>query len=342
MTVGAADAAGPGVLRSALVDGLGRVHRDLRISLTDRCNLRCTYCLPADGVPWLGSSTLLSLTETVRVARVAVERGVDQIRLTGGEPLLRPDVVDVVAALADLPGRPEVTMTTNGIRLGRLARPLVEAGLSRVNVSLDTVDRERFARLTRRDRFDEVLAGLDAADEAGLTGTKTNSVLLRGVNDDEVCDLVRFAHGRGYEPRFIEQMPLDAGRTWARSQMVRGDEVLAWLRDDFDLVELPGRRSAPAQRWQVRGTASTVGIIASVSRPFCGACDRIRLTADGQLLGCLFATAETDVRALLRRGGSDDEIAAALGLTVLAKAAGHTIAEPGFDQPGRPMSAIGG
>ena len=332
----------PSVVRPPLVDGLGRTHRDLRISLTDRCNLRCTYCLPADGVPWLPGDRLLSLEETVRVARVAVERGVGEIRLTGGEPLLRPDVVDVVAALAGLPGSPEVSMTTNGIRLGRLAPRLVAAGLARVNVSLDTVDRVRYSRLTRRDRFDQVLAGLDAADAAGLTGTKTNSVLLRGVNDDEVCDIVRFAHRRGYEPRFIEQMPLDPGRSWDRAQMVRADEILESLRRELDLVELPGRGSAPAQRWQVAGTTRTVGVIASVTRPFCGACDRLRLTADGQLLGCLFATSETDVRSLLRRGCSDDEIAAALGLTVATKGAGRDDAESGFDQPARPMSAIGG
>jgi GTP 3',8-cyclase len=328
--------------RPSLVDRFGRRHRDLRISLTDRCSLRCTYCMPADGMPWLPSDDLLTIAEMTRIAAVAVEHGIDEIRLTGGEPLLRPDIVEIVAGLTALPGAPEVSMTTNALRLGLLAEPLRAAGLSRLNVSLDTLRRDRYTRLTRRDRLDQALAGLAAADAAGFTGTKLNAVLVRGVNDDEPADLLRFALDRGYELRFIEQMPLDAGRTWTREGMVTADEVLATLDGSFDLAPVPARGAAPAERWTVDGTSAVVGIVASVTRPFCGACDRIRLTADGQLRNCLFAREETDLRTLLRTGADDDRIAAALGLSVQAKAAGHIIGSPDFRQPERGMSAIGG
>ena len=333
---------GCAVTAAPLVDSFGRRHRDLRISLTDRCSLRCTYCMPAEGMPWLASGTLLTLAETTRIAAVAVQHGIEEIRLTGGEPLLRPDVVQVVEALAGLPGSPEVSMTTNGLRLGGLAQGLKDAGLARLNVSLDTLSRERYQQLTRRDRLGQVLAGLVAADAAGFEGTKINTVLLRGVNEDEAPALLRFALERGYELRFIEQMPLDAGHTWTMEGMVRADEVQALLSEHFDLVPVPGRGSAPAERWSVDGTQSAVGIIASVTRPFCGACDRIRLTADGQLRSCLFAQEETDLRTLLRSGGTDEQISAALGLTVAQKAAGHAVGQAGFEQPGRGMSAIGG
>ncbi|MHA7132760.1 GTP 3',8-cyclase MoaA [Oerskovia turbata] len=329
-------------VRPSLVDRFGRRHRDLRISLTDRCSLRCTYCMPADGMPWLPSDELLTVAEMTRVAAVAVEHGIDEIRLTGGEPLLRPDIVDIVSGLAALPGAPEVSMTTNALRLPALASPLRDAGLRRLNVSLDTLNRDRYTRLTRRDRLDQALAGLAAADAAGFTGTKLNAVLVRGVNDDEPADLLRFALDRRYELRFIEQMPLDAGRTWTREGMVTADEVLATLNASFDLTPVPTRGAAPAARWTVDGTSAVVGIVASVTRPFCGACDRIRLTADGQLRNCLFAREETDLRTLLRDGADDDRIAAALGLSVQAKAAGHTVGSPDFRQPDRGMSAIGG
>lgn len=325
-----------------LVDGFGRRHRDLRISLTDRCSLRCTYCMPAEGMPWLPSDELLTVAEMTRVAAVAVRHGIEEIRLTGGEPLLRPDIVEIVAGLAALPGAPEVSMTTNGLRLAALADPLRAAGLARLNVSLDTLRRDRYERLTRRDRLGKALDGLAAADRAGFTGTKLNAVLVRGVNDDETVDLLRFAVDRGYELRFIEQMPLDAGRTWTREGMVTADEVLASLTGEFDLEPVPTRGAAPAERWRVDGTDAVVGIVASVTRPFCGACDRIRLTADGQLRSCLFAREETDLRALLRAGADDDRIVAALGLAVRTKAAGHTIGSAGFEQPARGMSAIGG
>ncbi|MBB2922824.1 GTP 3',8-cyclase MoaA [Cellulomonas cellasea] len=328
-----------------LVDRFGRVHRDLRISLTDRCSLRCTYCMPAEGVPWLPGSTLLTTAELVRIASVAVAHGVTEIRLTGGEPLLRPDVVDVVAAMAALDGpegSPEISLTTNALRLPALAAPLADAGLARVNISIDTLQRERFRDLTRRDRLTDTLAGIAAADAAGFRPIKLNAVAMRGVNDDELVDLVRYAVDRGYEMRFIEQMPLDAGHTWARRTMVTGTEILERLAEAFTLTEIPGRGSAPAERWLVDGGPSTVGVIRSVSAPFCGACDRVRLTADGQLRSCLFARTETDLRTILREGGTDEELEAAIRTCLAGKQPGHGIDDPTFLQPDRPMSAIGG
>lgn len=331
----------------ALVDTYGRVHRDLRISLTDRCSLRCTYCMPAEGVPWLPGPTLMTTDELVHLARIAVDLGIEEIRLTGGEPLLRPDVVDVVARMAALraphvPHGPDVSLTTNALRLPALAQPLADAGLSRVNISLDTLRRDRFRDLTRRDRLVDTLAGIAAADAAGLAPLKINAVVMRGVNEDEVTDLVRFAVTRGYEMRFIEQMPLDAGHVWSRAQMVTGAEILAALRATFDLTALPGRGAAPAERWLVDGGPATVGVIASVTAPFCGACDRVRLTADGKIRSCLFARTETDLGALLRSGATDDTIAEAMRACLRAKLPGHGINDPSFLQPDRPMNAIGG
>jgi cyclic pyranopterin phosphate synthase len=303
--------------------------------------------MPAEGVPWLPGPTLLTTPELVRLAGIAVSLGVEEIRLTGGEPLLRPDVVDVVARLAELrsptsPRGPELSLTTNALRLPALAQPLADAGLSRVNISLDTLRRETFTRLTRRDRLTDTLAGIAAADAAGLAPIKINAVAMRGVNDDELVDLVRFASRRGYEMRFIEQMPLDAGHTWSRADMVTGPEILERLQAAFDLTPLPGRGSAPAERWLVDGGPASVGVIASVTRPFCGACDRIRLTADGQLPSCLFARTETDLRSLLRGGADDRAIADAMRNCLAGKLAGHGIDDPTFLQPERPMSAIGG
>ncbi|MDO8121576.1 GTP 3',8-cyclase MoaA [Isoptericola sp. b490] len=328
-----------------LADGFGREHRDLRISLTDRCSLRCTYCMPAEGVPWLPGPSMLGTDELVRIARVGVGLGLSEIRLTGGEPLLRPDVVDVVARLAALDGpngRPEISMTTNALRLPALASPLREAGLARVNVSLDTLDRDRFARLTRRDRLPATLAGIAAAAAAGFAPVKLNAVVMRGVNDDEVVDLVRFAVAHGYEMRFIEQMPLDPGHTWDRGEMVTQAEILERLGKAFRLTEVGDRGAAPAERWVVDDGPATVGVIASVTAPFCGSCDRLRLTADGQLRSCLFARTETDLRTLLREGADDAALEAAFRTCVAGKKAGHGIGEPGFRQPDRPMSAIGG
>ncbi|MFE9203941.1 GTP 3',8-cyclase MoaA [Micromonospora sp. NPDC007230] len=327
-----------------LVDRYGRVARDLRVSLTDKCNLRCTYCMPAEGLPWLSGPQLLTDDEIIRLIRVAVHRlGVTEVRFTGGEPLIRPGLVGIVSAVAALRPRPRISLTTNGIGLARLAPALRAAGLDRVNVSLDTVDRTRFAELTRRDRLDDVLAGLAGAAAAGLTPVKVNAVLMRGVNDDEAPTLLRFALAHGYELRFIEQMPLDAQHGWDRSRMVTADQILANLRAEFDLSTDPAERGAsPAETWLVDGGPARVGVIASVTRPFCGDCDRTRLTADGQVRACLFATEESDLRGALRAGVDDAELARRWRTAMWGKRAGHGIDDPAFLQPARPMSAIGG
>ena len=327
-----------------LVDTFGRVATDLRVSLTDRCNLRCTYCMPAEGLDWLPAPEVLTDDEVVRLVRVAVELGVTEVRFTGGEPLLRKGLVGIVERVAALPDPPRISLTTNGIGLARLARPLRDAGLNRVNVSLDTLDRERFAELTKRDRLDDVIAGLAAASAAGLRPVKVNALLMRGVNDDEAPALVRWCLDRGYEMRFIEQMPLDAQHGWDRAEMVTADEILARLKEDLVLDEEPDehRGSAPAQTWLVDGGPGRVGVIGSVTRPFCGACDRVRLTADGAVRNCLFARGETDLRTPMRSGADDAELAELMRASLWAKRAGHGIDDPSFLQPVRPMSAIGG
>jgi cyclic pyranopterin phosphate synthase len=327
-----------------LVDTFGRVATDLRVSLTDKCNLRCTYCMPAEGLDWLPSPQVLTDDEVVRLIRIAVQQGVREVRFTGGEPLLRKGLVSIVEQVAALPRAPRTSLTTNGIGLARLARPLRDAGLDRVNVSLDTLDRARFAELTKRDRLDDVIAGLAAAAAAGLRPVKVNALLMRGVNDDEAPALVRWCLDRGYEMRFIEQMPLDAQHGWDRSQMVTADEILALLKEELVLDEEPDevRGSAPAETWLVDGGPGRVGVIGSVTRPFCGACDRVRLTADGAVRNCLFARGETDLRGPMRAGASDEEIAELMRASLWAKLAGHGIDDPTFLQPVRPMSAIGG
>lgn len=328
-----------------LVDRFGRVHRDLRISLTDRCSLRCTYCMPAEGVEWLSKDSILTTDELERVARVAAGLGITEVRLTGGEPLLRRDVVDVVRRMTQISGPDgplDVSITTNGLRLVELARPLAEAGLSRANVSLDTLRPDRFLALTRRNRLGDVLAGIDAARAAGLDPVKINAVAMRGVNDDELVDLVRFAADRGAQMRFIEQMPLDAGHTWSRVEMVRGEEILDRLSEAFTLTPVGERGASPAELWQVDGGPTTVGVIASVTAPFCGSCDRVRLTADGQLRSCLFARTESDLLPLLRGEATDADVAALMRRCIAGKQAGHGIDDEGFLQPDRPMSAIGG
>ncbi|MFG3580817.1 GTP 3',8-cyclase MoaA [Micromonospora chersina] len=327
-----------------LVDRYGRIARDLRVSLTDKCNLRCTYCMPAEGLPWLAGPQLLDDDEIVRLIRVAVHRlGVTEVRFTGGEPLIRPGLARIVSAVAALEPRPRISLTTNGIGLDRLAPTLRAAGLDRVNVSLDTLDRSRFAELTRRDRHADVLAGLAGAATAGLTPVKINAVLMRGVNDDEAPALLRFALAHGYELRFIEQMPLDAQHGWDRSTMVTAEEILTALRAEFALTADPGERgAAPAETWLVDDGPARVGVIASVTRPFCGDCDRTRLTADGQVRNCLFATEESDLRGALRAGADDDELARRWRAATWGKRAGHGIDDPTFLQPARPMSAIGG
>ncbi|GAB3683134.1 GTP 3',8-cyclase MoaA [Angustibacter aerolatus] len=326
-----------------LADGFGRVHSDLRVSVTDRCNLRCTYCMPAEGLDWLPRAELLTFEELTRIVRVAVDLGVRTVRLTGGEPLLRRGLPDLVAQLAALTPRPQLAMTTNGLGLDRLAGPLADAGLDRVNVSLDTVDREAFHRLTRRDRLPDVVRGLEAAAAAGLHPVKVNAVAMRGVNDEHVADLLDWCLQRGYQLRLIEQMPLDAQHAWQRDAMVTQAEILERLSERFTLSTPPGQRgSAPAETWLVDGGPATVGVVASVSQPFCGSCDRLRLTADGQLRSCLFARDEDDLRGPLRSGVDDETLAVLVRRLVSSKRAGHGIDDPSFLQPQRPMSAIGG
>lgn len=325
-----------------LTDAFGRVGRDLRVSVTDRCNLRCTYCMPAEGLDWLPKPEMLTDEEIIRLVRVLVGLGITAVRFTGGEPLLRRSLANVVAGVAALEPRPRIAMTTNGIGLDRLAAPLAAAGLDRVNVSLDTIDRDSFARLTRRDRIDDVVAGLKAAADAGLTPVKVNAVAMRGINDVEAPDLLQWCLDRGYELRFIEQMPLDAGHGWDRGQMVTQAELLERLGTRFRLTPVPQRGSAPAELFHVNGGPATVGVIASVTMPFCAACDRVRLTADGQLRNCLFARTEIDLRGPMRAGASDEDLADLMVAEMAAKKAGHGIDRPDFVQPDRPMSAIGG
>ena len=306
--------------------------------------------MPPEGLPWLPSADILTDDEVNHLVRLAVERlGITEVRFTGGEPLLRPGLVGIVAAAARLHPRPQLSLTTNAIGLERLAGPLAEAGLDRINISLDTLDPDRFVALAHRRRLDDTLAGIAAADAAGLTPVKLNTVLMRGVNDDEAARLLRWALDRGYELRFIEQMPLDAGHTWRRDNMVTVEEILAQLRAGFELLPDPSERGgAPAETWLVAGYTTPdgrparVGVIASVSQPFCAACDRTRLTADGAVRNCLFSTAETDLRGLLRGGASDDVIADAWRAAMWGKLPGHGINDPSFLQPARPMSAIGG
>ena len=336
---------GPG---SPLVDTHGRVHRDLRISLTDRCSLRCTYCMPEQGNEWLARSSILTVDEIVEVALVAAEDGISTFRLTGGEPLLRTDIVEVVERLARITtpgGAPvQLAMTTNGIRLAALLSELIDAGLSRLNISIDTLRPDRFRELTRRDRLDDVLAGIAAAAASRLRPLKLNAVAMRGVNEDELVDLVEFALAHDAELRFIEQMPLDAGHTWSRETMVTRDEILTSLGRRWRLEELPGRGGAPAERWRV-DDRETVGVIASVTAPFCGACDRLRLTADGQVRNCLFSATEYDLLPVLRGSPADERPAAidrVLRASVRGKLPGHAINDPSFLQPVRGMNAIGG
>ncbi|RCV57430.1 GTP 3',8-cyclase MoaA [Marinitenerispora sediminis] len=328
-----------------LADSHGRVATDLRVSLTDRCNLRCSYCMPPEGLEWLPKPELLTDDEVGRLIRIGVELlGIREVRFTGGEPLLRRGLTRIVAAANALTPRPRTAVTTNGIGLGRVAPALAEAGLDRVNVSLDTLRPEVFERLARRRRLPDVLDGLAGAAAAGLTPVKVNAVLMRGVNDDEAPDLLRYCLERGYELRFIEQMPLDAQHGWRRENMVTADEILERLSAAFDLApaDAAERGSAPAELFLVDGGPARVGVIGSVTRPFCGACDRVRLTADGQIRNCLFAREESDLRAPLRDGASDEEIAQRWRAAVAAKLPGHGIDDPSFLQPSRPMSAIGG
>jgi GTP 3',8-cyclase len=328
-----------------LADSFGRVATDLRVSLTDRCNLRCAYCMPPEGLDWLPAPEVLTGDEVVRLVRIGTSMlGIREVRFTGGEPLLRRDLESIVARTAALEPRPEISLTTNGIGLARRAERLRAAGLDRINVSLDTLRPEVFRKLARRDRLPDVLDALSAAAAAGLTPVKVNAVLMRDLNDDEAVPLLSYCLERGYELRFIEQMPLDAQHGWRRAEMVTADEIFAALSSAFTLT--PGdpraRGSAPAETFSVDGGPGRVGVIASVTRPFCGSCDRVRLTADGQVRNCLFAREESDLRTALRSGATDAQIATRWRAAVAVKLPGHGINDPSFLQPDRPMSAIGG
>ena len=330
------------VMTRRLEDRYGRVATDLRVSLTDRCNLRCSYCMPAEGLDWLPDDSVLTDDEVVRLVRIGVDLlGIREVRFTGGEPLVRRGLVDIVRRTHEL--GVETSLTTNALGLARTASALAEAGLDRVNVSLDSIRPESFLAITRRDRLHDVLAGLEAARAAGLGPVKVNAVLMRGINDREAPELLRWALAEGYQLRFIEQMPLDAQHGWSREGMITAEEIFATLEAEFTLtpVEEP-RGSAPAELFHVDGGPGTVGVIASVTRPFCGDCDRVRLTADGQVRNCLFAREESDLRTALRDGATDDEIADRWIVAMRGKRAGHGIDDPSFLQPDRPMSAIGG
>lgn len=342
---GDADPSPAGMPRTGpLVDTFGRVAADLRVSLTDRCNLRCTYCMPAEGLAWLPSENLLTADELTRLLSLAVTRlGITSIRFTGGEPLLYRRLEEVVAAVAHLQPRPEIALTTNGVGLAERAQALADAGLNRVNVSMDSVDPAKFAAITRRNRLARVLDGLAAAAAAGLGPVKVNAVLDQESGLQDATELLQFCLDHGYQLRIIEQMPLDAGHHWTRESALAAGVIVETLRRRFGLSPDPSPRgSAPAKLWRVNGGPATVGVIASVSDAFCAACDRTRLTADGQVRNCLFASEESDLRGLLRAGADDDEVEVAWRAAMWRKAAGHGINDPDFVQPQRPMSAIGG
>jgi len=329
------------VTAAPLVDPHGRTVRDLRISITDRCNLRCRYCMPAEGMDWLDRSDLLSFEEIERIARICVERfGFTGIRLTGGEPTVRAHLPVLVEKLARL--GTDLSLTTNGTTLRLLAGDLKAAGLRRLNISLDSLRPSTFVELTRRPALDQVLDGIDAAIEAAFDPVKVNCVLMRGVNDDEIVDFATFGRTKGVTVRFIEFMPLDADDGWLPRTVVPGAEVVAAIDAVYPLVAIDGRESAPAERFRYVDGKGEIGVIASVTQSFCGNCDRVRLTAEGMFRNCLFAVRETDLRTVLRSGGSDDDVAAAIAADVGNKWAGHAIGQVNFIRPDRSMSQIGG
>jgi cyclic pyranopterin phosphate synthase len=335
-TLGRPDAPG-------LIDRFGRTAHDLRISVTEKCSLRCTYCMPAEGLPAIAREDLLTPREIARLVGIGVTMlGIREVRFTGGEPLMRADLAEIVARSAAAAPGADLSMTTNGIGLDRRIGALIAAGLDRVNISLDTIDARHFAELTRRDRLDAVLAGIRAAHEAGITPLKLNAVMMRETLAD-APDLLAWAVAGGFQLRFIEQMPLDADRNWARDHMVSAAELLAVLETRFSLTEI-GRSdpSAPAEEWLIDEGPSTVGIIASVTRTFCAACDRTRITAEGTVRSCLFSDDETDLRGLLRSGADDEAIADRWRAAMWAKQAGHGMGLETFTRPRRSMGAIGG
>ena len=324
-----------------LVDPHGRTVRDLRISVTDRCNFRCTYCMPEEGMQWMAREEILTFEEIERVARVCVERfGFTSLRLTGGEPTVRAHLPVLVEKLAALGA--DLALTTNGSTLALVAADLRRAGLDRINISCDSLRRDRFLAITKRDRLEAVLEGIDAALATGCSPVKVNVVLQRGVNDDELIDFARFGREKGVGIRFIEWMPLDAQQAWQRAIVVPSEEVLEVLDREFGIEALDQRGSQPAERYRYRDGRGEVGVIASVTRSFCSTCDRIRLTSDGQLRACLFATGEADLRSVLRAGGDVDALAAAIEAEVGTKWAGHDIGAVTFTRPARSMSQIGG
>ena len=330
--------------RSKLVDTFGRVHRSMRISITDKCQLRCTYCMPAEGLLWMKQSALLTPNEIFEIARIAYSAGFREFRITGGEPLIRPDIQDIIRRLSSLstPEDPvDISMTTNAVLLDRFAGPLRNAGLGRLNVSLDTLDPKRYKELTLRDDIDKVFLGLRAARSAGIERIKINTLLIPGVNDDEVLPLAAFALKNDFELRFIEQMPLGHAK-WDSSSIITQADILSELSARYTLTKLPGRGSAPAARWQLNEGPGTVGIIASVTNPFCKDCDRLRLSADGKLRTCLFSDVETDLATPLRAGATDEELLEIMSRATLEKGAGHAIGKAAYVRPKKGMSQIGG
>ena len=323
-----------------LVDTFGRVHKDLRISVTDRCNFRCTYCMPEEGLEWLDRAEILTFEEIERIAKVMVDSyGVNSIRLTGGEPLVRANLDELVRRLAAL--GTDVAMTTNGSTLRRHAQLMKDAGLRRINISLDSLKQDRFLELTRRDELDTVLDGIDAAVEAGFDPVKINCVVMRGVNDDELVDFATFGRERGVVVRFIEWMPLDADEGWTNDRVVSQKEIVETISKVYPLEPIQ-RGHEPAQRFRYLDGQGEVGVIASVTQAFCGDCDRVRLTAEGHFRNCLFAVDEFDLRTPLRNGATDEELAAEIQRGVTAKWAGHQIGKVHFIRPSKSMSQIGG
>ena len=332
----------PAPASGPLVDSFGRVGDDLRVSVTDKCNFRCTYCMPAEGLPWLPKAEILTFEEIARLVSVFVGLGVSEIKLTGGEPTVRRELPKLVAMLRAACPDVEMSMTTNGYLLDRLAAPLARAGLDRVTVSCDSLLRHRFAEMTRRDALEQVLGGLRAAEEAGLTPIKVNCVVIAGTNDDELVDFARFSRASGHEVRFIEYMPLDADQKWEREKVVPSAGIVEAIDAVFPLIAETGDgKPATAFRF-ADGAPGGIGVIASVTEPFCDACNRLRLTADGQLRACLFAMYETDLRGPLRGGASDGELERLIRDNVWAKWEGHKINHPDFRRPDRSMSMIGG
>lgn len=327
-------------MREKLIDSFGRVHKDLRISVTDRCNFRCTYCMPAEGLDWVPRDELLTFEEIERVAKISVEQfGIESIRITGGEPTVRARLPLLIKKLSQLPV--DLSMTTNGATLRALSKDLVSAGLRRINISLDSLQPERFKELTLRDNLPQVLDGIQAAVDAGLNPVKVNVVVMAGVNDDEIIDFARFGREKGVIVRFIEFMPLDASEGWTDSQVVTQDQIIAKIGSEFPLIPVQ-RTSAPATRFVYKDGGGEIGVVASVTQQFCETCDRVRLTADGQFRNCLFAVDEFDLKGLLRSGAEDKEISEALKEVVGSKWAGHGIGTVNFIRPARSMSQIGG